>query len=172
MALQPEQIERRIVTAGGDDVLLFHTGWSVFSNFYSSPFTIDGQRYANVEQYYQVQKAKRFADANSVIEILKVRSPRKCKEIGRNIANFNLNEWLQVADGVMLQGVKEKFLQNVSAREQLKATGTAILAEATRFDKYWAIGLDIGDFNTADIGNWPGSNKLGYILMNVRSMMP
>lgn len=166
--MQPDQIERRIKTRDGRDVLLFHTGWSILSSFYCSPFIIDGQKYQNAEQYYQVQKAKYFADAKLVCEMLTTRSPRQCKELGKNVENFNMQEWLNVAEKTMLIGITEKFLQNTSARTFLKSTTGSILAEATRFDSYWANGLDISDTNNEDIDNWPGKNLLGKMLMYIR----
>lgn len=167
-AFRPEQIERRIKSLDGRDVLLFHTGWSVFSNFYTAPFTIEGQRYNTVEQYYQVQKAKYFGDSNTVIAMLKVRSPRRCKELGKSVANFDKAQWATVAEGIMFTGVQEKFLQNAAARKALTNTKGVLLAEATQYDGYWANGLSIDDDASGDVANWPGRNTLGQILMKIR----
>lgn len=171
-ALTLQQYERKLETLDGQKLILFHTGWSPFSNFYSSPFVIDGQRYNTVEQFYQVQKAKHFGDTKAVIDMLKVRSPRRCKDIGRRIQNFDSAEWSNIAADILLQGVKEKFLQNAALRKALTGTEGSILAEATEFDCYWATGLNIEDEANADIAHWPGKNMLGNVLMNVRDMMP
>ena len=170
-AMRPEQIERKTTTTDGKPCLLFHTGWSTFSNFYTAPFTVDGQRYSTVEQYYQVQKAKYFGDSSTVIAMLKVRSPRRCKELGKNIVGFNKADWATVAEGVMFTGVQEKFLQNANARKVLTDTKGMLLAEATQYDNYWANGLAIDDEDNADVGQWPGRNTLGRILMKIRDSL-
>lgn len=171
-ALTPQQVQTEVTAVDGQTLLLFHTGWSPFSNFHTSPFVIDKQRYATVEQFYQVQKAKHFGDAQAVIEILKTRSPRRCKDLGRRIQNFDAVEWSRIAPEFMLQGVKEKFLQSSALRKQLLETKGKILAEATEFDTYWATGLNIEDPANGDMENWPGRNMLGKIIMQVRDMIP
>jgi len=167
-----EYAERNLKAEDGTDLVLFHTGWSTFSNFHPMPMTINGQKYRSVEQYYQVAKAKRFGDVNRVIEILNSRSPRKCKELGKHVQGFDMEVWKKEARSVMKTGLLEKFLQNGSARQKLKDTGRAIIAEATKYDQFWATGLDISDDANAKRDSWPGRNVLGELLMEVRDMIP
>jgi predicted NAD-dependent protein-ADP-ribosyltransferase YbiA (DUF1768 family) len=48
---------QRVETApDGQELLLFHTKKSIFSNFHPAPFTVDGQRYLHSEQYFQAKK--------------------------------------------------------------------------------------------------------------------
>ena len=47
-------------------------------------------------------------------------------------------------------------------------TGHTILAEAT-VDEIWGIGIDIGDPAVNDSNNWIGLNRLGRVLMEIRS---
>ena len=122
----------------------------------------------NVEQYYQVQKAKYFGDATTVIAMLKTRSPRKCKVLANNIQAFERSEWAKVAEDIMYTGVREKFMQNTELRKILMETKGKILAEATQFDNFWANGLHILDVANCDVDNWPGRNTMGRILMKVR----
>ena len=170
-ALSRSQVERQTKTTDGRALILFHTGWSPFSNFHSSPFIIENQKYNTVEQFYQVQKAKTFGDTKAVIEMLRLRSPRRCKERGRSIENFDSAQWSQAAPDVMQRGVREKFMQNEQLRSHLLATKDAILAEATEFDTFWATGLNIEDEGNCDVDNWPGRNMLGSIIMGVRDII-
>lgn len=166
------QIESRLTSTDGRQLLLFHTGWSPLSTFHYTPFDYNTQRYAHVEQFYQVQKAKHFGDADSAIEILRARSPRKCKELGNSIKGYVAAEWNAVAEKIMYSGALEKFMQNSVVRKYLKDTGDAVIGEATRFDNYWAIGLDLDDPGIGDIDAWPGQNIYGQILMKVRANLP
>lgn len=153
-------------------MVLFHTGFCPLSTFFYSPFEYNGQRYNHLEQFYQVQKAKTFGDADCVIELLKCRSPRRCKELGSTIKGYDADKWAALAEKILYAGALERFMQNAVARRYLKETGDALIGEATRFDSYWAIGMDIDDPDIDDIDNWPGQNLYGRILVKVRDNLP
>lgn len=56
--------------------LAFRGERSVFSNFYTKPFTVDGFRYLSVEQYFQYSKAVYFEDSNLARKIQTERNMR------------------------------------------------------------------------------------------------
>lgn len=163
--------ERKIVDVNGKPMLLFHSGWSIFSNFYRQSFTVEKIEYKTVEQFYQSEKTRYFGDFTQTMEIMKTVAPSKCKELGRKVKNFSLLAWSEVADKVMLEGVKEIFFQNQHLREKLLETGNSTIVEATPFDIYWGSGLGIDNEDNRDTGRWRGYNKLGEILMFVREML-
>lgn len=168
---RPENVQRTVLGLDGTEIVLFHTGFSIFSNFYTSLFNVDGQRYFHVEQFYQAKKAEWFNDLATMQNILKARAPRKCKELGRNVENYDYVEWQSIAEQFMYRAVKEKFLQNPIAKDCLLNTGTALIAEATKFDKFWGTGLDIENDSNRDPTKWLGDNRLGKILMQVRECL-
>ena len=49
--------------------------------------------------------------------------------------------------------------------------GDTLLAEATRNDKIWGVGVDLGDPALADPRRWRGTNVLGWCLMEARSSL-
>ena len=58
---------------------------------------------------------------------------------------------------VVYKGNRAKFLQNEGARrEQGK-----VLVEAIRGDRFWGIGLGMGDGRKGDSSKWEGQNVLG-----------
>ena len=68
------------------------------------------------------------------------------------------SDWDKVRDQVMYEVVFEKFSQNSKIRERLISTGEAELIEGNTWnDRYWGV------------CNGIGQNKLGKILMRVRS---
>lgn len=162
-------VEREITLNDGEEAFLFHTGWSVFSNFHVTPFIVNGQRYLTVQQFYEATKARHFKDVDAEMAILKCRSARKCKLLGRTVRNFNYQEWLMIADEVMSTAIKEKFMQNTKCREALLNTGKKLIAEASEYDANWTTGLNIDDDDVKDRNKWQGENKLGKILMEVRN---
>ena len=68
---------------------------------------------------------------------------------------------------VMKTAVLAKFSQNECLRQKLDATGDRMLVETTR-DPFWGAGVTI---NSPSLLNrsWNGQNKLGKILVEVRS---
>lgn len=152
-------------------IVLFHPDYSTFSNFAVYPFVIDGQTYPTVTHYYESQKARYFADYNTMNKILAAAGPRKCRMLARDIAGFDSTQWRRVCDSFMLSAVMEKFLQNGEARKKLLQTGNRVIAKADAFDRYWGIGLAINDDDSADMLCWSGLNKLGTILTIVRSIL-
>jgi len=60
----------------------------------------------------------------------------------------------------MKEVIVAKFTQNVELKASLLATGNKLLVEHTTRDSYWGDG-----------GDGTGQNRLGHILMAVRSEM-
>ena len=61
-----------------------------------------------------------------------------------------------------------KFTQNPDLMAKLKATGDAIMAEASPQDKIWGIGMTADDPEARCPEHWNGQNLLGNILMEIR----
>jgi ribA/ribD-fused uncharacterized protein len=159
--------QRQATTDDKRELLLFHTGRSIFSNFHPAPFTIDGKRYLHVEQYYQSMKAQTFGDCETQLAILRAYSPKQCKALGYAIRNFDMAKWKEVSESVMQKGVLEKFLQNPTLRQALLNTGKAEIIEATKYDRWWGSGCSIEE----DHQTYPGFNKLGLILSDTRACL-
>lgn len=49
--------------------------------------------------------------------------------------------WATVRFDTMVQGLRMKFAQNPVYRDRLLATNSAILVEASPYDKLWGIGM-------------------------------
>lgn len=139
------------------------------SNWYESPFVIDSFRYRHVEQYLMAEKAKIFNDLKNHSAILKAKTPKECKDLGRKVTPYDDNVWANVRYDVLKTGVYEKFSQNTKLAQMLLSTGDAILAEASPFDAIFGIKLAAKDAARIQQKDWPGTNLLGKALMDVRS---
>ena len=60
-----------------------------FSQWYHSPFVVEGIRYATAEQYMMAKKALLFKDYEIYDRIMKEKSPRKCKALGKKVQGFD-----------------------------------------------------------------------------------
>ncbi|KAJ8600801.1 hypothetical protein CTAYLR_010000 [Chrysophaeum taylorii] len=149
--------------------------YGCFSQFYKSTdgcFVLDGVPYFCAEQAMMAAKARLFGDEDAERAILAERhSPRRIKELGRGVRNFDARTWGQVAPDIVRSINFAKFSQNDEIRRCLVSTQSKILAEASPYDKIWGIGLDASDPRAKDPRNWPGENHLGEALMFVREKL-
>ena len=158
----------------GPEPVLFFTGNEAlnanreFSNMFEAPMQIDGVTFQTVEHYFQWSKAKMFGDAEIEKKIMKTPSPKSVKAYGKKVKNFKKEEWEEKKDGIMKTAVRAKFTQHPELRAKLLATKDAPLGEANPRDKYWGIGTGADTAKAKVPSKWPGKNKLGEILMELR----
>ena len=151
-----------------NDTLLFYRSDAYLSNFYNAPMTIENIEYQCVEQFFTAEKARTFGDHGTVNRIMDSNSPSEMKFLGRNTKGFSQTTWDAKASTVMLAGLRYKFHQNPILQKKLLDTQEKHLAEASKNDKVWGIGMSMFDPNAFDREKWQGKNQLGNLLMKVR----
>ena len=148
--------------------LLFYRSDAYMSNFHKSSLTVNNIKYNCVEQYFTVEKARCFRDVVTIDKIMKSEKPSEMKFLTRNITGFNQSKWDEIAATTMLTGLRAKFTQNSILKDKLIATKDLELAEASKNDRVWGIGMSVTDPTAFDKKNWQGKNQLGNLLMKVR----
>jgi ribA/ribD-fused uncharacterized protein len=143
-------------------------GKSCFSQWFEAPFTVDGTPYRTAEHFMMAEKARLFGDEAVRAQILDARSPAEAKKLGRRIAGFSEDKWLDARFEIVVRGNVAKFGQSDALRNFLLSTGERILVEASPVDAIWGIGLASTDVNASQPRNWPGLNLLGFALMEAR----
>lgn len=138
------------------------------SNFFPSVFVLDNLTYSCVEQYIMAQKALLFEDLEAFEAIMLANQPTNMKKIGRKVKNFSDQIWLLNRDRILAEGIKAKFEQNKNLLDQLLATGSRTLVEASPYDIIYGVGLSEKNDQILDKTNWKGTNLLGQKLVNVR----
>jgi ribA/ribD-fused uncharacterized protein len=139
-----------------------------FSQWWESPFELDGARYLCAEQWMMAEKARLFGDEAKRVAILASPHPDEHQELGRRVAPFDDTVWKAAARDIVHRGNTAKFAQNPALAERLRATRGAALAFASPFDRLWGIGLLAADPRAQTRETWRGSNWLGGILTAVR----
>ncbi len=141
------------------------------SNWYPSSFTLDGVAFSSMEQYMMYRKAVCFGDEKVAAQILATEDVAEIKALGRIVSGYDESLWNGVRQIVIYDGLLAKFSQNSELGEQLKRTGSAVLAECAVKDRIWGIGLSMHDPDRLDRAKWQGQNLLGYALMMVREKL-
>ena len=129
--------------------------YGCFSNFSRHSIFLKKKRWPTSEHYFQAQK---FAGTEYEEKVRVSKTPAIAADMGRSRKLPLRRDWESVKDREMLEAVRAKFTQHDDLRDILLGTGDAKLVEHTVNDSYWGDG-----------GDGSGKNRLGQILMQVRS---
>ncbi|MET8686162.1 NADAR family protein [Streptomyces sp. NPDC004732] len=144
-------------------------GPSCLSQWWPSPFTVDGVEYATAEHWMMAAKARLFDDADAERAVLAARTPAEAKNAGRLVRDFDDAIWTRERFGTVVDGSRHKFASDPALRDFLLGTGSRVLVEASPLDRIWGIGLAADDPRADDPTEWRGPNLLGFALMEARS---
>jgi ribA/ribD-fused uncharacterized protein len=128
------------------------------SNFYPSPILWGSKTWATSEHLFQAQKYRLDSVYTEVIRF--ATSAYEAAKLGRDRNYPILTNWDDIKDDCMRTILFLKYTQNFEIKRLLLDTGKAKLIEASPKDSYWGEGPD-----------GKGQNKLGWILMEVRSVL-
>jgi ribA/ribD-fused uncharacterized protein len=161
--------------------------YGCFSNFYTAPLTfVVPEEFCAfpvslrertiacdfTEKAIMACKAAAMGDRRSYEKIAASNaSPAIIKGMGRKVQGFNDDIWKSIECSVAYEVVYQKFLKVDEVRHVLLSTEDWVIAEATRNDSNWGIGLDVGDKLVHHPAQWPGTNMLGWALMETRTAL-
>lgn len=156
------------------DAYFFHKPeepYGYLSNWYKSPFELDGQHFSSAEQYIMYRKCMIFGDELSAKAVLRSEDPAAQQDIGRKASGYIGSVWAGMRQTVAFRALMGKFAQNAELKQKLLDTGDAYLVECAGSDRIWACGIRLNDNKRFDAENWKGDNILGFTLMEVRNVL-
>jgi ribA/ribD-fused uncharacterized protein len=127
------------------------------SNFSPHSIELKGRTWPTSEHYFQAQK---FAGTEHEESIRQAKSPMIAARMGRSRERPLRTDWEAVKDDIMREALQAKFMKHPKLRSLLLSTGDAQLVEHTTNDRYWADG-----------GDGTGKNRLGQLLMELRTQL-
>ena len=153
------------------DTIGFYGELNPMSNFYNCEFMVNNLRFHSSEQLIQFNKAKHFGDHVTMSQILYTDTPLECKQLARDIANYDEYNWRQVAKNMCQEGITEKFKQNPTLDDILIKTGDKNLVECS-FDKFWGTGVPLSNRNCLDNRMWANNGGiLSEMLVHTREQL-
>ena len=171
----PEYVKSRVgnppSTIKMNDVTIFFTKSSPFSNFHRCEFEIDDVKFSSVEQYLCHKKALMFDSAEAAQEVLEIDDPKSQKDRVKKLANFDEHRWSSEAGSVLKPAQLAKFSQNHLLGDVLLDTDDTIMGEASSRDLLFGIGLSLQNPNMLKTSRWRGENLQGQTLMEIRSIL-
>ncbi|GAA2526091.1 NADAR family protein [Streptomyces levis] len=146
-------------------------GPSCLSQWWPSPFTVDGVEYATAEHWMMAGKARLFEDAAAERAVLAAGHPAEAKKAGRLVRGFDEEVWARERFRIVVEGSVHKFAAHPELQGFLLGTGDRVLVEASPVDRVWGIGLAADDEAAMDPERWRGPNLLGFALMAARERL-
>ncbi|RST13185.1 NADAR family protein [Streptomyces sp. WAC04770] len=146
-------------------------GASCLSQWWPSPFTVDGVAYASAEHWMMAGKARLFGDAEAERAAVSATSPAAAKKAGRLVRGFDEDVWIRERFALVVEGSVHKFGQDPELADYLLGTGDRVLVEASPLDRIWGIGLAADDERVERPQEWRGLNLLGFALMEARERL-
>jgi ribA/ribD-fused uncharacterized protein len=143
----------------------------ILSNWFLSPFVIDGLEYPTNEHWMMAEKARLFGDEVALARVLRAASPGEAKAIGREVRGYDDARWAAVRFAAVARGCEAKLRQNEAMGEYALRTGDAVLVEASPRDRIWGIGMSASHPDATDPRRWQGENLLGFALMKARAAL-
>ena len=139
-------------------IAMFDGKYAFLSNFFPSPFEVDGITFPSVEHWFQAYKTTDPAEFKAIAT---AKTPGKSKKMSRSCQLRP--DWEKVKTDVMLNGLRHKF-KDPELRAKLLATGDEELMEGnTWHDNTW------GNCVCQKCQDIPGRNMLGMLLMELRT---
>lgn len=152
-----------------EETLVFYTSHSFLSNHHQSSFNIQGQIFANIEQYLAFKKAQLSGQGSIIQRASNATNPLEAKYILHTLKKDHTQEWDKNVSSILAEGLRAKFTQNKNLLDRLRATKNKTLGEASKNPR-WGIGMTLEDGDVLDQDKWNKSgNLLGRTLMKVRS---
>lgn len=148
-----------------NNTIYFYGSSEPFSNWYKCDFKMGNVIFNCSEQALMYSKALYFKDTKTAEKILKTKNPRKQKELGRQVSNYEDKIWSDIRQNIMTEILKHKF--NSGKLKYLKEKYKEYkFVEASPYDKIWGVGLDENNDKILDENNWLGQNLLGKCITN------
>ena len=148
----------------------FFGEFNPLSNFHPAVFTCNDDKYCHTEQFIQARKAEFCRDIDSYHMIMATTSPSKCKELGRQVKNCNIEEWNKNAKELCFPGILCKFQQNPGLAAFLKNTGNKTLLECC-YDNIWGNGHPLSDPDCLNSQIYTKQGIQGEMLEEVRDIL-
>ena len=152
------------------EIVPFKSHHNILSNFYMCNISIFGENFKSAKHAYQWRKAIDANEASLATQIKRAIHAGKAKSLSKTISEEFCRQWETSNIDVMQEIITAKAQQVPEFRQSLMDSGESYLAEAT-FDKYWASGLSVEDTAKVNPKYFPGRNKLGLLLKDIRSKL-
>ena len=144
----------------------YFSEFNPLSNFHPASFEHDGTRYHSSEQFIQAQKAIFCGDKETHKKIMGAKTAVRCKTLGKEVSNCDINKWNMEAENICYAGILSKFQQNTWLANFLRSTGNRTILECC-YDNVWGNGFPLTDPDCINPDKYTKQGIMGSILERV-----
>ena len=156
--------------SNGPELEVFKGERNPMSNFFPVIIQWDDQLFPTSEHVFQYQKALSLEHFDIADRIIEAKTPYEAKKLGDSIyqdPSTDLTPWERVKEDVMYEILSLKYSTCAEFRSKLLGTKNKAIVEATN-NRFWASGLTPSETVNTPKMNWPGENRLGQLLEELR----
>jgi len=184
---RPEELKQLWNKYSNPEVVVFYSqkdrDLGCFSNFYNhSEIQMTIPEWCGIfgnqcisfnfsEKAIMLCKASLMGDKESFKLIMKAQSPIEAKHMGRKVTPFDQNKWNKYVCSIAKAVIIAKFSQLQKEKKTLISTNNSLIAEASRHDNIWGIGMGVNHPYNKNPLRWKGTNILGWALMEAREYL-
>ena len=150
-----------------ENYVLFKNG--PFSNFSAIPVVQGSTTFSTSEHCYQWHACTEHLRDDLAERVLRAQTPREAKTIASEVKQKD-SPWDEIKYSIMKNVLISKIASSTKFRDNILESGDSILVEALA-DPWWGCGLPYHIAITTHPDFYPGKNKLGQLLMELRTEM-
>ena len=143
----------------------------ILGNWARIPMKYNGYDFFSSEQLFMYLKAKLFLDEDSAEKILKCKTSKEAKDLGRGVKNFKSDTWDLWKYQIMYKALSVKAEYCQEFKDLLIQYKDKTFVECNPHDTIWAIGLSEDNDQILDPKNWKGKNLLGEVLTELANKL-
>lgn len=160
-----------IASPRNQEVVVFYSHHSPFSNHHWAPFSANDTHYVTMEQFLARERALFAQNRGMVIKVMETDDPVNHSRMLYQMKEDGLDgRWRQAVPEILEFGLTEKFRQNAVIRDFLLESGSRKIGEAT-MDAFWGVGMPLSDSRIFNCRLWSDINLMGKSLMKVRDVL-
>ena len=143
----------------------------ILGNWARTPMKYGEYDFFSSEQLFMYLKAKLFLDEDSAEKILKCKTSKEAKDLGRGVKNFKSDTWDLWKYQIMYKALSVKAEYCQEFKDLLIQYKDKTFVECNPHDTIWAIGLSEDNDKILEPKNWRGRNLLGEALTELANKL-
>lgn len=165
----PREISPKMAfTPYSDEVVVFFTKHSPFSNHFPCTFVVDTVTFNCVEQFLALQRAFLAKNKPLTHRVMGTNNPADHKSVLNILHKDQPEVWKEKSKSLIMSTLRAKFFQNRDLAQFLMDTYPRLIGEASK-NEVWGIGLSLDSREVLDNTKWrKEGNLLGISLSKIR----
>ena len=171
MGHQDQETEKCNAYINNQNMIAIRSPNNALCNYFLCDVNIYGHHFISSEHAYQWKFTSHIGRHDLADEILETSTPAQAKEISSMIPRHMHKDWHSKKLSIMEEILQEKLNSCREFKNALINSEGKSLVESVKNDRFWSCGLTPKEAQTTKPEFYPGSNKFGLILEQLRATL-